>query len=1023
MPNRKQVVTLTKYDVWGRVMRNYLPYESQRKSGFIYDAETEQKNYYQSSFNSVYGYSQMEYDRTTKAALIEQSQPGDSYRMGSGHTIKTKVDKNIGSDNVKKYSFYTDGVGVMYTGIYSPYSLTKKETIDPQGDKVYQYYDAEEVLIAEEIRTDTASLFTYYLYDDIGLLRYIIPPTADIGFKINAPRNLRDLQKYCFYTEYDERQRPYKIYVPGAGYTINLYDKRDRLVLSQSENLRAEGKWVFTKYDDLGRPVITGTCGGTEAEHKAGLEAQTIFGETREILHHGYSNRTYPTRVYTIDYLTINYYDDYDWQGDSPEAGAVSARPHPMFTLSINEKAAGLLTGTKNKVLGIPANQWLYTAKYYDDKYNEIHCVNQLYPSGVELVYKKYDFAGKPILMMEKQTINNRDEGYERHLQYDERGRLSEIKQRVLGSPQQELVSVAKYKYNGLSQVIEKTNHNDIDTTRFFYGLDGRLTGTESPLFSYKLYFENKPDNLLLASYPRYDGNVNMIEWHSGSNKNGYRYEYDDLKQLKHADFMSAMDTNWVRRREYFEGYITYDPNGNIKTLKRTGNTTGYIHDIKNTYEGNKLIKSNINGTDYNYTYDGNGNLISDGYKGINIVYNILNLPERIFAGTDEVSYIYSAAGVKLATKVGSSYTYYRGDLVYNNDELDHIIFPEGIIRKASGGYAYYYAKRDHLGSTRVLCYHQAGAMRAVQTTDYYPFGLSFFSNGTNYNRYLFSGKELQDQNVGGNKLMLYDFGARNYDPTLGRWFNPDPANQFNNPYTYCANNPVNYVDPNGMFLPIDPLNEKEWERQKRQIERTRNQMEKRINNMDTDNKNYEAVSERLSSLNSTLKTMSAMDSSKEVYSLTKAAPGENGGLTLNSNRKIVIKYGSTPNFVHEVTHAGQFESYDLGFSYTGRTLAQDVYDEIDAYKAQYAYSPESVAALESSSYVFSSSDITASWLFGIRSNGKLVYNNKTSNIGLSRVTINSTKKDLIKAYPKKDFSKYPDNKPLKYMVQMYYKR
>jgi RHS repeat-associated protein len=48
-----------------------------------------------------------------------------------------------------------------------------------------------------------------------------------------------------------------------------------------------------------------------------------------------------------------------------------------------------------------------------------------------------------------------------------------------------------------------------------------------------------------------------------------------------------------------------------------------------------------------------------------------------------------------------------------------------------------------------------------------------------------------------------YDFGARNYDPSLGMWFNVDPMAELeisNTPYNYCANNPVNYIDPNGMW-------------------------------------------------------------------------------------------------------------------------------------------------------------------------------------------------------------------------------
>ncbi|HEX8577837.1 MAG TPA: RHS repeat-associated core domain-containing protein, partial [Flavobacterium sp.] len=54
---------------------------------------------------------------------------------------------------------------------------------------------------------------------------------------------------------------------------------------------------------------------------------------------------------------------------------------------------------------------------------------------------------------------------------------------------------------------------------------------------------------------------------------------------------------------------------------------------------------------------------------------------------------------------------------------------------------------------------------------NYYPFGLkhngyNFVVNGYNLNKYKYNGKELQDE-LG---LNLYDYGARNYDPALGRW-------------------------------------------------------------------------------------------------------------------------------------------------------------------------------------------------------------------------------------------------------------
>ena len=89
-----------------------------------------------------------------------------------------------------------------------------------------------------------------------------------------------------------------------------------------------------------------------------------------------------------------------------------------------------------------------------------------------------------------------------------------------------------------------------------------------------------------------------------------------------------------------------------------------------------------------------------------------------------------------------------------------------------------------------------------MQATDYYPFGKSFENNDVPKNRYLYNGKELQDQVIGGTPFGWYDYGARFYDPEIGRWHSVDPlAEKYRrwSTYNYCEDNPLIFTDPDGM--------------------------------------------------------------------------------------------------------------------------------------------------------------------------------------------------------------------------------
>ncbi|HNW52367.1 MAG TPA: type II toxin-antitoxin system HicA family toxin [Prolixibacteraceae bacterium] len=182
--------------------------------------------------------------------------------------------------------------------------------------------------------------------------------------------------------------------------------------------------------------------------------------------------------------------------------------------------------------------------------------------------------------------------------------------------------------------------------------------------------------------------------------------------------------------------------------------------------------------------------------------------------------YFYNSTGEKMLRSVMTSggtptLTYYMGPFVHEGllggtISLKYIMTPEGRIvnngTDTSPSWSWEYDLKDHLGNVRVVLGDStvAGYARVLQQNHYYPFGMRMSQISTALtstgNDYLYNGKQYQDD----FNLNWYDYGARFYDPALGRWNSPDAlADEYDSwsPYNYALNNPVLLLDPNGMWV------------------------------------------------------------------------------------------------------------------------------------------------------------------------------------------------------------------------------
>jgi len=869
-PAKSDLVTFTEYDGVGREYKQWLPvqivnnngafvpfsaFEPTAKSQVLYD-------------NDIRPFNEIKYEPSPLNRVEKQ--------FGSGQAwVDHPVNMQHGTNDGNIAFYFVNSSNNLEKGLnYAENALYKTQITDEDGKRTVEYKDKIGQVVLKQNFDDTgADVNTYYVYNDLGQLSYVIPPLAADDFKILSANTVinddnDNLKKYCYLYKYDEHGNCTYKRLPGCFPIFMLYDKANRLIIYQDGNQRSSTpvSWTVNKYDGLGRLVFTALLyRDISQSEKDMIHSNIITGPDDETNAINFNGTTTTLFQNELIFLTLNYYDNYSFldrltTAEKTNLNYVSPGSadygNRYADSNGNVNAKGLLTGTRVYILDNVISSYLATAIYYDERGQLVQSRSTNHLSGYDFTYNGYNFAGQILKTKHTHSSATRPAIDEITTNiYDNAGRLKTVKYKIGGYTDDVILS--SYTYDELGRVVGNMRHNSTDSELFEYNIRNWSTKITSGTFVEKILY-NK--DLPSQATARYNGNIAFSSVISGGGRAlGYTYTYDNLNRLRLSTGYSVSPSTGALTAYGYNEEFNYDKQGNINFLQRKTSTT-LMDYLGFTYNGNQItaiydytgsinvydIKeyNNNNTSGYDFAYDNNGNMLVDkDRKIVAIRYNLLNLPDIIqFSNGNQIKNRYAADGRKLGTEYYTQLTQlsqpltegtilnqtyqanvvdqkgnaYIGNFEYSTiwnvplyTTLRKVFNSEGYVdefnnNQTYSGFVYY--RQDHLGNNcEVWRAGKAGGTAAatLQRTRYYPSGLPW-NYTTGYapttQQYKYNGKEFIEM----HGLDEYDSEARHYYPTIGRTTTIDPlAEKYYSisPYAWCAGNPVNNIDPQGMAV------------------------------------------------------------------------------------------------------------------------------------------------------------------------------------------------------------------------------